>query len=300
MYKASRILILAGAVTASSFLIPHSEASAASGSPVNVQVDNELVRFPDAQPFIDENSRTQVPFGFLSQKMGYKVNWRMEENHSVKVTIQNENTVVVIRTGENKATVNGQTVTLDTKAALREDRTFVPMSFVAEALGSKAKWDGNSHTAILITGKTPASEIKPVLASRSPVLASRSGMPMAAAKPSSPNVADIAKSYVGAPYAWGGTTPGGFDCSGFVQYVFGQKGIQLPRTAADMYKLGTPVSSLQPGDLVFYSTYGPGATHVGIYIGDNQFISSTSSSGVKIVPMNNPYWGPRYIGAKRL
>ncbi|GAX90468.1 C40 family peptidase [Effusibacillus lacus] len=111
---------------------------------------------------------------------------------------------------------------------------------------------------------------------------------------------ETAKSLVGVPYAWGGTTPSGFDCSGFVRYVFSQKGVDLARTSHDMYKQGTAVTDLQPGDLVFFATYDSGASHVGIYLGDGQFISSTSSHGVKIDSFSSSYWGPRYLGARRI
>ena len=98
-------------------------------------------------------------------------------------------------------------------------------------------------------------------------------------------VIDIAKSYIGVPYVWGGTTPSGFDCSGFIRYVFEKVGINLPRISADQYNAGTKVSKadLQPGDLVFFEkTYNKaGITHSGIYIGNNEFISATSSKGIK-------------------
>lgn len=106
----------------------------------------------------------------------------------------------------------------------------------------------------------------------------------------------------GVPYVWGGDTPAGFDCSGFVQYVYRQIGVNLPRTADVQYELGRKVlpEELQPGDLVFFETYEPGASHNGIYVGDDQFIGANSATGVAIVSLAVPYWRDRYLGARRL
>jgi peptidoglycan DL-endopeptidase LytE len=114
------------------------------------------------------------------------------------------------------------------------------------------------------------------------------------------DVAAYAKQFVGAPYQWGGTSRAGFDCSGLVYTVYSHFGIDLPRTAAAQHSAGAPVSKsdLKPGDLVFFDTNGSTYSHVGIYLGDDQFISATSSHGVKICDLNNPYyWGPHYTGA---
>lgn len=116
-------------------------------------------------------------------------------------------------------------------------------------------------------------------------------------------VVSIANTYLRVPYVYGGTTPAGFDCSGYTSYVFNQAGITLPRTAADQYNTGTAVSksNLQQGDLVFFTSSGTSISHVGIYIGNNNFISATTSSGVKVASINDPYyWNSRYIGAKRV
>lgn len=108
--------------------------------------------------------------------------------------------------------------------------------------------------------------------------------------------------YIGVPYVFGGTTPNGFDCSGYVQYVFAHAGVSLPRTADVQFEYGTPVMSgeLMPGDLVFFSTYAPGASHVGIYLGDRQFINASSSRGVSVASLDSSYWGSCYIGARRV
>ena len=106
-----------------------------------------------------------------------------------------------------------------------------------------------------------------------------------------------AKKYIGSPYKWAGNTPAGFDCSGFTVYVFNKVGISLPRTAATQWDAATPVSSPRVGDLVFFETYKVGPSHVGIYLGDNKFISA-ASTGVVISDMTSSYWKTRYLGAK--
>lgn len=111
-----------------------------------------------------------------------------------------------------------------------------------------------------------------------------------------------AMDYMGVPYVFGGTSPYGFDCSGYVQYVFANAGVSLPRTADVQYEEGTPISTseLVAGDLVFFSTYTYGASHVGIYLGDNQFIHASSSRGVTISSLGEAYYSSRYIGARRI
>jgi cell wall-associated NlpC family hydrolase len=107
--------------------------------------------------------------------------------------------------------------------------------------------------------------------------------------------------FLGVPYVFGGTSTSGFDCSGYVQHVFALLGISIPRTADAQYYAGARVTGgMRPGDLVFFQTYEPGPSHVGIYLGNGQFAHASSSHGVMVSSLSDSYWAARYIGAKRL
>lgn len=129
-------------------------------------------------------------------------------------------------------------------------------------------------------------------------LSSRGSIPV-----SGERVIAVAAQYLGTPYKYGGQGPGGFDCSGFVKYVFNKFSINLNRTAADQYKHGIPVpkEELQIGDLVFFAS-GKNIDHVGIYSGDGKFIHSSSptSGGVIYSSLSESYYARSYVGAKRI
>jgi cell wall-associated NlpC family hydrolase len=122
----------------------------------------------------------------------------------------------------------------------------------------------------------------------------------------SEEVVQSALALVGTPYRYGGDTPqSGFDCSGFVEYVMGLEDVPMPRTVGEQYRVGQSVtrSRLQAGDLVFFSTTGPGPTHVGIVTDAEQgeFVHAPSDgSRVRLDRLDNEYWKRHWIGAKRV
>jgi cell wall-associated NlpC family hydrolase len=129
----------------------------------------------------------------------------------------------------------------------------------------------------------------------------------ATAAPGPPTAADAlvetALSFRGIPYVLGGEDPQtGFDCSGLVQYLFARYSVDVPRTVRDQFRAGIPVSlaDLRPADLVFFSTTGPGPTHVGIAVTRDQFIHAPTTNGVvRVEPVDSSYWHERFVGARR-
>jgi len=115
-------------------------------------------------------------------------------------------------------------------------------------------------------------------------------------------VVDAARARIGDGYAYGGTAPGGFDCSGLTMYAFGKTGVALPHNSQAQEGMGRAVDrdDIRPGDLVFFSTAGPGASHVGIATGKTTVVSATSSGGVMEHSSTDAYWGGHYVGARRI
>lgn len=115
--------------------------------------------------------------------------------------------------------------------------------------------------------------------------------------------ADVALAQVGRPYRFGGNSPRGFDCSGLVQYSYARAGIDLPHGTDGLRRVTYPVPSdrIRRGDLVFFHQEGKHASHVGIYLGEDQFVHAPSSGkSVHVVPFTDPYWRRNFAGARRI
>lgn len=115
-----------------------------------------------------------------------------------------------------------------------------------------------------------------------------------------PGIVGTAEKYLGVRYKYGGVNPDGFDCSGFVMYVYRKNGLPISRVLKDQYNSGKKValSRAKPGDLVFFNTIGSKISHVGIYIGDNRFIHApTTGKNVSYASLTNGYWKKRYVGS---
>lgn len=128
-----------------------------SASDIKVTVNGNVVAFPDAKPYI-ENGRTMVPVRFIAENLGCKVDW----NGQLRVVyIKKSEKAIELKIGASEAILNGQVINLDTKAIIKQSRTFVPLRFVSEALGANVEWDGATRTVIITTSTEAESTPTP-------------------------------------------------------------------------------------------------------------------------------------------
>ncbi|HVB38924.1 MAG TPA: C40 family peptidase [Vicinamibacterales bacterium] len=164
-----------------------------------------------------------------------------------------------------------------------------------------------STTTSLAPRPYPGSSPAPAASGPAPATPAPAGIPAPAAPPAAPpdgrTIAEAALRQEGRPYRLGGDTPAGFDCSGLVQYVFAEYGLELPREARDQFRMGRPVArrAIRAGDLLFFHTIARGPSHVGIAIGGGRFVHAPNARGrVRVSLLSAPYWNRRFLGARRI
>ncbi len=161
----------------------------------------------------------------------------------------------------------------------------------SDALLSGAQPMGDSTSAMPPADSVPRSPLKRLahsIASRTSQIAHM--------------LTQAAMRFIGVPYVFGGNSMAGIDCSAYVQRVYASAGIHLPRTADAQYYAARPLAGDEPvvGDLVFFQTYLPGPSHVGIYMGNGMFAQASSSHGVTVTALSSPYWKARFLGFRRV
>jgi len=202
--------------------------------------------------------------------------------------------------GFTAQTVRNKLIASASVVSVKQEKSSPSIQVVAAVAESEVTAEVNTQTkteteAVVKPTETAKSSQKPAQ------VASTSTTSQVSRGGNSSEIVKNAQSLQGVPYVFGGTSRNGFDCSGFTQYVFKGSGINLPRTSYSQFDAGTAVKKdqLQPGDLVFFSTYSKGASHVGIYIGGGSFVHA-SNSGVKTTSLSDSYYSARYVGARRV
>jgi peptidoglycan endopeptidase LytE len=235
------------------------------------------------QPYIDRANSLIVPIRPIAEALGATVA-ADEHNGAIHIALIRGKRRLDLFCGSGMAFMNGLPDVLEAAPELKDGRATAALRTLLRWSGAECDWDASSRTALVSTdGQRHKPAAAPAPADTAPSL-----------------ILQTADNYRGVPYVWGGTKPAGFDCSGFVQYVYRRHGVELPRTSREMFAVGDTVQELKPGDLVFFCTVGNTTSHVGIYIGDNRFISATTSYGVHVANLHSTYWGPKFIGAKRV
>ncbi|GAC44223.1 NlpC/P60 family protein [Paenibacillus popilliae] len=292
MKTAIRSTLVAGAVFGCMLLADsawtHTTAQAAAKQ-ITIQVNGEDFQFTnDIFPIIDEAQNMLVPLRPVAEQLGYDLNWQADGTGVQTIEMSNGTNTIRLKSNSSKAEVNGNTASMNSAPISYKDNTYVPFRFLLDQLQLSFTWDAEQM-----------KDIPRINRSRGEIQTASAYL----AENKAAAILNTAISYLGVPYIWGGTSPRGFDCSGFVSYVFRSHGIELPRTSGAMYNsLGAKVTRLQPGDLVFFAANGKTISHVGIYIGDNKYINATSGSAgsVAITSLSSAWSIRTYIGAKRV
>lgn len=273
---------LIGLVVAAVALLVPAVAHADTGSSVRIELNGQML--PISGEIVE--NRALVPVRGVLEALGAQVTW--DNNRRVVIATMGSATIE-LPVEASVARVNGRMVPLDVPARIENGSVYIPVRFMAENLGARVAYD-MSKQLVQIDAHGGGTT-------------SRGGIVRDTARLQAKLVA-TASSLLGSRYVYGGTSPSGFDCSGFTSYLYGQIGISLPRTAAEQFHTGTAVSvmNLQPGDLMFWDVDGDGvASHTGVYVGNGEFIhAENAGTGVVTTSIWRAWWVPKYMGARRI
>jgi len=264
---------------------------------------NWLVSSPSIGDLIDRSSYVDTILSFY-RDLRVKVAENADVIKAKQTLEQDETKKLTDRVQSNQQLLDGLSIALVKQTSLITSLTPGEL----EAIQAQSRGlDNTSDTQRLIAAEQQQAQ-PDVLAKYLALLASQQASATSTGSSSAPvklngqvgQLLSFASTFLGVPYTWGGTYPQ-FDCSSYVQYVYGHFGITLNRVTTGQYGQGVSVArdKLAAGDLVFFSTYQPGPSHVGIYVGNGIMINS-SNSGVSYARLDSQYWASRYYGARRV
>lgn len=265
-------------------------AYANTESPIGIIVDKQIQTF-DQNPIL-KNDMTFIPIRGVATSIGSEVIW---DEATKTVTIKKGDNIIIFSIGSTKGFVNGVEVEMPEAYITENKRTVVPLRFASEQLGLDVTWEATTkvvHITTLKKSEIVETAIEPI------VITIDNQIDLVS------NIIRNGEKYIGTPYVYGAspTTTTEFDCSSFVQRIFGESGITLPRTSASQSNLGSPIKreDMQKGDLVFFDVNKTGRiSHVAIYIDKNTLLHSTTSQGVNYTPFLT-YWQTKYVSSSRI
>ncbi|WP_195573754.1 C40 family peptidase [Paenibacillus sp. 1001270B_150601_E10] len=291
MKAALRVTLLAGALFGSMLWMDSTFGSTVHAQSldksVTMTINEQQVTFTNTIPILEGGNTMYMPVREFSEVMNYELQWGKTTEGQVQITLSNEVTSITVTAGSKTATVNGQAVTMSDQLWNYNNSTYIPFRFLIDQFNLNYTWDSALLQTLPSVNRAE----------------SKGQVSVSSQNSFSSKILNTAYSYLGVPYVWGGMSPNGFDCSGFVSYVFQKHGVGLPRTAHDMYKsLNTSVKAPEKGDLVFFSASGNRITHVGIYTGNNKYIHASSGSANSVIESSlGSAWSKKtYVGAKRI
>lgn len=294
---AIQAVIIAGAVTGSGCLfliggVVHSKAWAANvQTQATMHINGNTLQSAGVIPIRDKNQTIFIPIhDFVAVQPDYPFSWSITDSQTNNIELSDGLTTVCFPKDKPISLVNGKTVNIGSSPWKYNDKIYVPLPFLEESFNLKINWAPDYLKTIPLVNRDGKIKAEEKNKSTAQSLASL--------------VIDFGKCYIGIPYVRGGTTPeDGFDCSGYICFIFKEINISLPRTSQEMYnKVGKEVHDLCPGDLVFFSSNKKSITHVGLYIGNNQYLNASSGKAQCVIISNlSSVWSKStYVGAKRI